>query len=41
VQRTLALGGAEGNDHPIIIATCKVSNIADVNDVILETNEIH
>jgi hypothetical protein len=41
VQRTLALGGAKGEDDPIIVAACNVCDIIDVNGVVLKTNEIH
>jgi hypothetical protein len=41
VQRTLTLGGAKGEDDPIIVAACDVRDIIDVNDVVLKTNEVH
>ena len=41
VQRTLALGGAKGEDDPIIVAACDVRDLIDVNDVVFKTNEIH
>ena len=41
VQRTLALGGAKGEDDPIIVAACNVCDIIDVNGVVLKTNEVH
>jgi hypothetical protein len=40
VQGTFAFGSAERDDYPIIVA-CHVSDIVEVNNVVLNSNEVH